>query len=928
MSETKIIEFLKEGEQFFAGKNYDRAVECFHSVLQLNPDSAEAFNNLGVVYTEKGDLHSAADNFAHAVRLKPNDRDTILNCADIHSAMKRFDLAADVCGLYLKSNPNDDEIRILYHLNSIKGFSSYRDRQSITYDLQGLTNNNFTVKRHSIDPPSISVIVVTGNDNDKIDNTLDSISNQNYDKLECVVVSRESSNRVSESVKRHSKVVMNSLPGVSKVQAINSAISLASGDILCWLEPGDELEPAILSDIADYFHRYPARSILAGDTQILMNNGETLQRMEGREITADKLASKETSGQIPPFRSIFIRKQLFDDFGNFDEKYESAFDYDFYLRVSPCHCIFSFGCTTVKTRYKKSDHDRAEFQRRGQEILSLVKHNDTVNLVRSKVSVIIPCYNYAEYLPYTVGSVLAQTFRDIEIIIVNDGSTDDTQAVAEKLIADNPRVRIKVISQNNSGQPAISRNRAISNATGDYILPLDGDDEIDPNLLAEAVGILDDNPQIALVYPDQTHVWPDETKVFKSKEWDVEKFRETNLLPHCALFRRHLWGDVGGYRTNVIGYEDWDFWIGCAEKGYLGQRLPKPYFIYRRHERGVFASTGNRDKRLRAQAAVNHPILFGEKMVEEAQEYLKSIRQEAVPQTVEFQPEKPPAINKTMDFDDLSSDAALAVIDDLNRIILDLKSRKLKISSWYGHFDLDVNPDRSEQINRGYNYKPLPNAVDDINFPWFLYWELVWIILNADFKPGQKVLDLGGSSSLFSYYLASKGLEVTTVDLQQDLVDNGNRAAAAMGWNLRNYAMDMRKLAFSELFDHIVSVCVYEHIPMYDRVEINARLKEQLKPGGRFSITFDYRNPSKFTRFNTPEDVYEQFIKPSGLNIRGNEDFEDSGKSYLLHPFYYNSDFQQFKEEQVRLGHFDPSELGKVKHENDYTFAALFLENS
>ena len=257
-----------------------------------------------------------------------------------------------------------------------------------------------------------------------------------------------------------------------------------------------------------------------------------------------------------------------------------------------------------------------------------------------------------------------------------------------------------------------------------------------------------------------------------------------------------------------------------------------------------------------------------------------------------------------------------------------MKSRKLKISSWYGHFDLDVNPDRSEQINRGYNYQPLPNAVDDVNFPWFLYWELVWIILNNNFKSGQKVLDLGGSSSLFSYYLASKGLEVTTVDLQQNLVENSNQVAAAMNWNLRNYAMDMRKLSFTELFDHVVSVCVYEHIPMYDRVEINTRLKKQLKPGGRFSITFDYRNPSKFTRFNTPQDVYEQFIQPSGLKIRGNEDFEDNGKSYLLHPFYYNGDFQHFKEEQVRLGHFDPSELGKVKHQNDYTFAALFLENS
>ena len=107
-----------------------------------------------------------------------------------------------------------------------------------------------------------------------------------------------------------------------------------------------------------------------------------------------------------------------------------------------------------------------------------------------------------------------------------------------------------------------------------------------------------------------------------------------------------------------------------------------------------------------------------------------------------------------MERGDLDSAGAKAIIAELNALIRELKDQKLETSSWYGK--LAGEKDAFERINRGYNYSRLEEAVDDDNFPWFLYWEIVWITVHSDFCKGQTVLDLGGCSSLFSYYLASK----------------------------------------------------------------------------------------------------------------------------------------------------------------------------
>ncbi|MGI0149120.1 MAG: SAM-dependent methyltransferase, partial [Thermoplasmata archaeon] len=234
--------------------------------------------------------------------------------------------------------------------------------------------------------------------------------------------------------------------------------------------------------------------------------------------------------------------------------------------------------------------------------------------------------------------------------------------------------------------------------------------------------------------------------------------------------------------------------------------------------------------------------------------------------------------------------------------------------------------------NRGYGYSPIEGVADDRSFPWFLYWEIVWVVLNTPFRRGDRVLDLGGSSSLFSAFLASRGLDVTTVDLNETLVENGNHVGREMGWKLDNRVMDMRELSFDRPFDHITSICVYEHIPMYDRIEINKKIRDLLVPGGKFSITFDYRNPSRAARIDSPEDVFAQFVKPSGLRVRGNERFLDDRRNYLLHPFFYKNlalrDLWLWKRESIRGGHFRWWEFPLVKWWNDYTFGALFQEKS
>lgn len=198
--------------------------------------------------------------------------------------------------------------------------------------------------------------------------------------------------------------------------------------------------------------------------------------------------------------------------------------------------------------------------------------------MQSKVSVIIPCYNHGQFIDEAVDSVLAQTYPNIEIVIVDDASVD---AFTKQKLANFKRERVQVIQlTQNVGLPE-ARNTAIRAATGEFILPLDADDKIADTFVEKAVKLMEQNPNCGIVRCF--------TQTFGDEHWkaelpyDFEKMIATNLLVATSMFRRVDWEKVGGYKTNMkYGFEDYDFWLSIIELGREVVTIPELLFFYRK----------------------------------------------------------------------------------------------------------------------------------------------------------------------------------------------------------------------------------------------------------------------------------------------------------------------------------------------------------
>lgn len=232
------------------------------------------------------------------------------------------------------------------------------------------------------------------------------------------------------------------------------------------------------------------------------------------------------------------------------------------------------------------------------------------------VSVIIPCHDSASYLAETVRSVLAQTLRGIEIVFVDDGSTDDTVHLIEILIASVTHVRCRLVKQSQLGVAA-ARNTGIAASLGRYILPLDADDLIEPTMLEHCLCALEQRPDASIAYTDRRD-FGDFEHVWSAGCYDLGRLKYFNQLTYCALFRRTLWQSVAGYQSNVDGFDDWDFWIACAAKKTTAVHLPHPYVLHRRRKDSRLWTLIDQYERLFAQIILNHPEVYSSRELDEA----------------------------------------------------------------------------------------------------------------------------------------------------------------------------------------------------------------------------------------------------------------------------------------------------------------------
>lgn len=195
--------------------------------------------------------------------------------------------------------------------------------------------------------------------------------------------------------------------------------------------------------------------------------------------------------------------------------------------------------------------------------------------VAPAVSVVVPCYNGGRFIAQLVESLDRQTFRDFEIIIVDDGSTD----AATASVLDGLRPSIRVIRQPNKGLSA-ARNAGIAAASAGLVMPLDCDDRIEPPFLGEAVALMQSAPADVAIVLCHKHL-AGAADGFLERHFNRFDLLFSNPIPSGVLLRKAAWQAVGGYDATMRdGYEDWEFYLRLMLYGYRGVTIPKPYLVY------------------------------------------------------------------------------------------------------------------------------------------------------------------------------------------------------------------------------------------------------------------------------------------------------------------------------------------------------------
>jgi glycosyltransferase involved in cell wall biosynthesis/SAM-dependent methyltransferase len=258
----------------------------------------------------------------------------------------------------------------------------------------------------------------------------------------------------------------------------------------------------------------------------------------------------------------------------------------------------------------------------------------------STVTVVVPLYNYAQHVVETLESIRAQTMREIDLIVVDDRSTDDSASVAEAWLKEHCLSfnRVALLQNTVNSGLALTRNVGFANADTPFVLPLDADNRLLPDALDRLLGRLR-TTTAAFAYPLTREFGDAETSTRRSpwepsaiftyprdygpdtspfrmplgsSPFDPSRFRSANYIDAMALVRLSAWATVGGYDHIRFGWEDYDFWCKLVEQGLFGEQVAEVLAEYRVHNTSMLRSQtdveGNK-RRLLADIHRRHPWL-------------------------------------------------------------------------------------------------------------------------------------------------------------------------------------------------------------------------------------------------------------------------------------------------------------------------------
>lgn len=200
---------------------------------------------------------------------------------------------------------------------------------------------------------------------------------------------------------------------------------------------------------------------------------------------------------------------------------------------------------------------------------------------KDKVSIVVPYYNNETTIEETIKSVVNQKHKNLEILIVDDGSTEVSYSLLKKL---GEQYNLTILKQTNSG-PSVARNYGAQKSSGQYLLFLDADDKIDETYIEKCISKFNENSALQIVYSKARYF------DYKNEDWILPelKFPEF-LIDNCifisALIKRETFIEIGLFDTNINFTEDWELWMRIIKKYSINSvyRIPETLFYYRKRQ--------------------------------------------------------------------------------------------------------------------------------------------------------------------------------------------------------------------------------------------------------------------------------------------------------------------------------------------------------
>jgi glycosyltransferase involved in cell wall biosynthesis len=221
------------------------------------------------------------------------------------------------------------------------------------------------------------------------------------------------------------------------------------------------------------------------------------------------------------------------------------------------------------------------------------------------ITVVIPCFNHGRFLPESVDSALRQEGGPPQVMVIDDGSTDE---ITIRALESLPK-EVDVVRQENAGL-ANSRNAAFERSGSELLLMVDADDRLTPDALDTLRPPLETNPDVGYCYGlmKLSGAWEG---VLRFPDFDPYILLHRSIAgAQLGLVRKRCWEDAGGFDPDVSGYEDWDFCLSALEKGWRGLQIDEVTHEYRKHESSMQEEKRRHYRQSYRQLRRKHATLF------------------------------------------------------------------------------------------------------------------------------------------------------------------------------------------------------------------------------------------------------------------------------------------------------------------------------